>query len=241
MARLTLSLTARQQVAQGTMSFAFDLGGQSFPFKPGQYLNATLPNPLYQDDEGSTRSFSIASSPRDPFLMVATRMRGSAFKRSLAEMTLGIPVNINGPMGSFTLPQDSATPVVLVAGGIGITPFRSIVKHAAEQRLPHRLTLIYSNRTPEEAPFLDDLHGWETANPNFRFIPTMTKPDASKKSWPGRTGYIDAAFVRDALAGLGRFIAYVAGPPGLVQGVTKALVEAGVPEDNIRTEEFDGY
>jgi NAD(P)H-flavin reductase len=131
--------------------------------------------------------------------------------------------------------------VVLVAGGIGITPFRSIVKYAAEQQSPHRLTLLYSNRTPEEAPFLDDLFGWEQANPSFRFIPTMTKPAASRKPWQGRTGYIDAAFVRDALAGLDRFIAYVAGPPGLVQGVTKALVEAGVPPDNIRTEEFDGY
>ncbi len=241
MAKLTLSLTARRQVAQGTMSFAFDLGGQTFSFKPGQYLNATLSQPLYQNDEGSTRTFSIASSPRDPFLMVATRMRGSAFKRSLAEMPLGSPVNINGPFGSFTLPQDAATPVVLVAGGIGITPFRSIVKHAAEQQLPHRLTLIYSNRTPEEAPFLDDLYGWEKANPRFRFIPTMTKPEASAQGWQGRTGYIDAAFVRDVLAGLNPFAAYVAGPPGLVQGVTKALLDASVPQDNIRTEEFDGY
>jgi ferredoxin-NADP reductase len=241
MAKLTLSLSARQQVAEGTMSFAFDLGGQGFLFKPGQYLHVTLPNPLYQDDEGSTRSFSIASSPRDIFLLVATRMRGSAFKRSLAEMPLGIPVNINGPMGSFTLPQDATTPVVLIAGGIGITPFRSIVKNAAEQQLPHRLTLIYASRTPGEAPFLDDLYGWEKTNPNFRFVPTMTKLDASTKAWRGRKGYVDAAFLRDALAGLDRFIVYVAGPPGMVQGVAKALLEAGVPQDSIRTEEFDGY
>ncbi len=69
----------------------------------------------------------------------------------------------------------------------------------------------------------------------------MTKPDALAHGWRGRTGYIDAAFVRDALAGLDPFVAYVAGPPGLVQGVTKALLDAGVPQDNIRTEEFDGY
>ncbi len=241
MPKLTLPLTARQQVARGTMSFTFDLEGQVFPFKAGQYLNATLPNPLYQDDEGSTRSFSIASSPDDPFLMIATRMRGSAFKRSLAEMPLGSPVNINGPFGSFILPQDAAAPVVLVAGGIGITPFRSIVKHAAEAHLPHRLVLLYANRTPEEAPFLDELYAWETQNPNFRYIPTMTKPEASTQRWSGRTGYVDAAFVRETLAGLDQMTVYVAGPPGMVEGVTRALLEAGIPQDRLRTEEFSGY
>jgi len=241
MPTLTLPLTARHPVAQGTMSFAFDLGGQTFSFKAGQYLRATIPHPPYQDDEGNTRTFLIASSPDDPFLMVATRMRGSAFKRSLAEMPLGSPVNISGPFGSFTLPQEAATPVVLVAGGIGITPFRSIVKDAAEAHLPHRLVLIYANRTPEEAPFLDELSGWEKQNPNFRFIPTMTRPEASKQAWQGRTGYVDAPFLQGALAGLNRPIAYVAGPPGIVDSVTKTLLEANVPQDSIRTEEFSGY
>ena len=241
MLRLALPLVERREVAQGTMSFAFGLNGQAFPFKPGQYNTVTIPDPLYQDDEGNVRSLSIASSPSDPFILIATRMRGSAFKRTLAEVPLGTRVTFTGPKGSFTLPDDRAGPVVLIAGGIGITPFRSMIKHAAEQRLPLALTLIYSNRTPEEAPFLDDLARWQAENPRFHFVPTMTKPEASKRTWTGRTGYVDAAFLRDALGALDRSTFYAAGPPGMVEGVTQALADAGVTGDRIMMEEFSGY
>ncbi len=241
MPKLTLPLTERRAVAEGTMSFTFDLEGQNFPFKPGQYNSVTIPNPLHQDVEGSTRPFSIASSPRDPFLLIATRMRGSAFKRTLAEVPFGTRVNFNGPMGSFTLPQNAANPLVFIAGGIGITPFRSMIKHAAEDKLPHALTLIYSNRIPQEAPFLEEFYGWERESATFRFIPTMTRPEAAKQKWTGRTGYVDAAFLRETLEGLDRFVFYAAGPPGMVDGVAQALAEAGVAEDQIRTEQFSGY
>jgi ferredoxin-NADP reductase len=228
-------------VAQGTMSFVFDLEGQSFPFKPGQYNTVTIPNPLYQDEEGSTRQFSIASSPLDPFILITTRMRASAFKRTLAEVPLGTRLNFRGPLGSFTLPEDTARAIVLIAGGIGITPFRSMIKHATEQRLPHRLTLIYSNRTPQEAPFLEELRGWDGENPNFRFIPTMTKPETATPEWTGLTGYVDAALLRETLEDLDRFVFFAAGPPGMVDGVRHALAEAGVAENRIRTEQFSGY
>src|SRR5262245_43944258 len=133
--KLSLPLIERTEVAERTMSFAFDLERQSFPFKPGQYITLAQPAPLYRDDKGSVRQFSIASSPRDPFLLIATRMTGSAAKRSLAELPLGTRVDVQGPIGSFVLPQDASRPVVLVAGGIGITPFRSMIKAATEQKL----------------------------------------------------------------------------------------------------------
>jgi ferredoxin-NADP reductase len=241
MPRLSLPLIERREVAQGTRSFAFALDGHEFPFKPGQYNIVTIPEPLYQDDEGSVRSLSIASSPSDSFILIATRMRGSAFKRTLAEVPLGTRVTFSGPRGAFTLPDDASTPAVLIAGGIGITPFRSMIKHAAEQRLPRPLTLIYSNRTPAEAPFLDELARWEREHPPFRFVPTMTSTDASARTWTGRTGYVDAGFLRDALGTLDGPIFYLAGPPGLVGAVTRALAEAGVAGDRIKAEEFSGY
>ena len=122
-----------------------------------------------------------------------------------------------------------------------MTPFRSMIKHVTEEKLPHKVTLIYSNRTPRDAPFLDELRGWERENPNFRFIPTMTKPEASKEVWTGRTGYIDAAFLRGELDDPNRFISFVAGPPEMVDAVAKALIEAGASEDRVRTEQFSGY
>src|SRR3989442_214970 len=150
--KLSLPLAGRREVAERTMSFAFELEGHSFPFKAGQYVQITQGAPRYQDEKGSSRSFSIASSPGDPVLLIATRLTGSAFKRSLAEVALGTRVEVQGPMGSFVLPQDATRPLALVAGGIGITPFRSMIKTVTEQKLPNRLTRIYSNRTPRYAP-----------------------------------------------------------------------------------------
>jgi ferredoxin-NADP reductase len=241
MPKFTFPLTARRPVAAGTMAFEFDLGGQDFTFKPGQYVSLTVPNPLYQDDKGNMRSFSIASSPQDRVLLIATRMTGSALKRTLAEAPPGTRVEIRGPLGSFTLPQDPGRPIVLVAGGIGITPFRSMIKHATERRLPHRITLLYANRTPQEAPFLDDLEAWQRQNPHLRVVLTMTRPAEAEPPWGGRVGYIDRAFVIEEVEDRERAFAFVAGPPDMVGSAARALADAGLTEDRIRTEEFDGY
>jgi ferredoxin-NADP reductase len=239
--KISLPLVARKEVAERTMSFAFDLEGQSFPFKPGQYVNITQAVPRYQDEKGNSRSFSIASSPEDPLLLIATRLTGSAFKRSLAEVALGTRVDVQGPMGSFVLPQDATKLMVFVAGGIGITPFRSMIQTATERKLPHQLTLIYSNRSPEGAPFLDELGIWERENPNFRLVATMTALESSSTSWHGRRGYVDGRMIREVLENPERFLFYVAGPERMVAGVAQVLIEVGVSQDMVRTEEFPGY
>ena len=239
--KLSLPLVGRSEVADRTMSFAFELEGQSFPFKPGQHVQITQSAPRYQDQKGNSRFFSIASSPDDPLLLIATRSTGSAFKRSLAEVALGTRVDVQGPMGSFVLPQSATRPLALVAGGIGITPFRSMIKTATEQELPHRLTLIYSNRTPRDAPFLEELGAWEAENPNFRLVATMTALEGSSPTWQGRRGYVDGRMIREVLGGPEGFGFYVAGPERLVAGVTQVLNEAGVGQDDVRTEEFPGY
>ena len=239
--KLSLPLVGRTEVAERTMSFAFDLEGQDFPFKPGQFVNITLNAPRYQDEAGNSRSFSIASSPDDPFLLIATRMTGSALKRSLAEVALGTRVAVQGPMGSFVLPQDATRPLALVAGGIGITPFRSMIKTVIERSLPHRLTLFYSNRTPQDAPFLVELGKLEAQSPNFDLVATMTAPNGATTTWQGRRGYLDGRTFRGVLGDPGRCLFYIAGPERMVAGVTHVLIEAGVSEDLVRGEEFPGY
>ncbi|MEK7236600.1 MAG: FAD-dependent oxidoreductase [Nitrospirota bacterium] len=152
----TVKLIRREEVAEGTMAFRFEKPAH-FVFTPGQFVDMTLVDPPETDAEGNERAFSIASAPHEDMLMVATRMRDTAFKRVLRSMPLGATVQMEGPFGNFVLHADPVRPAVFLAGGIGITPFRSMVLHAVAQKLPHRLFLFYSNRRPEDAPFLDEL------------------------------------------------------------------------------------
>jgi ferredoxin-NADP reductase len=237
---LVVKLRDREEVAERTMAFHFEKP-REWPFKAGQYIDMTLINPAETDAEGNTRTFSIASAPHEDTLMIATRMRDSAFKRVLKGMPLGSEVKIEGPFGNLTLHNNVARPAVLLAGGIGITPFRSMVVRGAQEKLPHRIFLLYSNRRPEDAPFLDELQALEKQNLNYKFIPTMTKLEESRRPWHGETGVITAQMLSKFLKNLAGPVYYIAGPPAMVNGLRTVLEKAGVDSDDIRTEEFAGY
>jgi ferredoxin-NADP reductase len=233
-------LLSRFQVAEGTMAFHFERPPH-FDFKPGQAADVTLPDPPESDSEGNSRTFSIASSPFEKQLMFTTRMRDTAFKRSLTKVPLGTEVKIGPAMGSFTLHKNSAKAAVFLAGGIGITPFISILRQADHDRLPHKLYLFYSNRRPEDTAFLETLETLERSNQNFQLFCTMTDMGQSQQDWKGETGLIDQEMLSRHLSALQGPIYYSAGPPAMVAGMKKMLVDAGVDEDDIRTEDFAGY
>jgi ferredoxin-NADP reductase len=180
-------------------------------------------------------------TPFENHLMFTTRLRDTAFKRSLKKVPLATQVKMDPPMGSFTLHKNSAKAAVFLAGGIGITPFLSIVRQADHDRLPHQLHLFYSNRRPEDAPFLEALQPLEKSNPNFRLVCTMTEMSKSKKEWKGKMGLINREMLSRHLSNLQGPIYYIAGPPAMVAGLRKMLVAANVDEDDIRTEDFAGY
>lgn len=240
MAKLTFPIVGRSEVARQTLSFQFDTGKQKVSFKPGQFVDVTIPEPWHEDGQGRTRTFSLASSPRDAFLLIATRMTGSGFKRTFAEMPLGTPVDFEGPSGSFAL-KDNDTPSILFAGGIGITPFRSMIQHALETNRRGSLTLVYSNRTPEDAPFLTQLQSWEKDTSRFRLIAAMTQTKKSDANWTGHTGRVDEEFLQETLPDLKTAWCYLAGPPRFVNGLQAMLKSVGVAEDRIQGDPFSGY
>jgi ferredoxin-NADP reductase len=240
MASQTSKLVRREEVAEGTMAFHFEKPPE-FRFKAGQFADVTLFDPPETDAEGNTRTFSIASPPFENELVFTTRMRDTAFKRSLKNVPLATEVKIGSAAGSFTLHKNRVKPAVFLAGGIGITPFLSIARQAHHDRLPHKLYLFYSNRRPEDAPFLDTLQNLEKTNPNFHLICTMTEMSKSKKEWNGEVIPIDREMLSRNLATLEGPIYYSAGPPAMVAGMKEMLVSAGVDEDDIRTEDFAGY
>jgi ferredoxin-NADP reductase len=238
--RYKIKLTKREEIAEGTMAFHFEKP-PGFQSKAGQTIDITLLDPPETDAEGNVRTFTVASPPFANDLVIATRMRDTAFKRSLKASPLGTEVSIEGPSGSFTLHKNSAKAGVFLAGGIGITPFMSIASQAARDTLPQELYLFYSNRRPEDAAFLNALEAIRLNNPKFHLIATMTEMTKSHRRWQGETGLISRDMLDKYVPDLHGPIYYVAGPPGLVTAMRGLLTSAGVDEDDIRTEEFAGY
>lgn len=229
----------KREVAKGTLLVTFDLLGAEVEITPGQYFFVTLPDVGHDDDKGLRRHFTVVTSPWETGVLgFATRMRDSAFKRSLAELPVGADVDVEPPKGSFALPDDASRLLVFVAGGIGITVFRSMLLHIREQGLPHRVTLVYSNRDRESTAFLDELRELENANPNLRLVLTMTEDPG----WEGESRKIDSEFFHDHLGKeLDESTFLVAGPPGMVEGMQNALAEAGVDDENVIAERYSGY
>ncbi len=233
-------LTASATVAEGTVAFHFAKPA-GFEFEAGHSVNVSLIDPSETDHKGNSRSFSLASAPYETELVIATRMRDTAFKRSLKAMPAGGRIHLRGPAGKFTLDGADARPAVFLAGGIGITPFVSMSRQAAHDRLGRDLWMFYSNRRPEDAAFPDELLELPRTNPRYRLVGTMTEMEKSSRPWSGEAGFLDRAMLERHLEDLSAFVYYVAGPPGLVETMQKMLAEAGVGNDAIRTDEFYGY
>ena len=233
------TLVERAIIARETAAFWFQ-PGEPFPFAPGQSCDITIPDPMYRDEEGPTRTFSIASPPSEPRLMFGTRLRGSAMKRSLMDSPLGLKVEIDGPFGSFTLDRDTASPAVFVAGGIGITPFHSMITEAVQRGIQRPITLVYTNRSPCDVAWLSDLEASAERNPGLELVATVTDP-ASREPWRHQTGRVDREFLLRHLRVTPDTVFYLAGPPGLVGAMQKLLPEVGARPENIRAEKFAGY
>ena len=156
-------------------------------------------------------------------------------------LPIGTSLKVDGPFGYFTLHRNPARAAVFLAGGIGITPFVSMIRQAAHDQLSQQLSLFYSNRRPEDAAFLDVLAQLAKTNSRFHFIPSMSAMEKSHREWTGETGSIDQEMLNRYLPALLGPMYYVAGPPAMVAAMRQMLTTADVDEDDIRTEEFSGY
>jgi len=235
-----VKLISRQEVAERTMAFHFEKPA-GFTFIAGQATDFTLQKPPETDQEGNKRSFSLASAPYEDDIFITTRLRDTAFKRSLQSIPLGTQISITNPWGELTLHKDHTIPAVFVTGGIGITAIRSMILEATHNKLPQKLMLFYSNHRPEDTPFLDDLNRAQEENRNFRFIATMTRMEKSSQTWKGETGVIDRAMLEMLIDDLSIPIYYISGPPEMVTAMQNMLLDAGIKKSHIRTEDFTGY
>ena len=233
------ALLGRELVAEGTMAFQFGKPGD-WDYEAGQFVDITLIDPPETDAEGDTRGFSISSAPSEGVISITTRLRDTAFKRVLRDMPIGTFVKVEGPFGDLRL-HHAARPAVVLTGGIGITPFRSILLEAIRGgALPYPVVVLYANRRPADAAYLDEIRDLARQDANLTFVPTMSGL-ADAEPWDGERGRIDARMLQRHLDGVTDPIYYLTGPPGMVAGLRTMLADAGVDDDDIRTEEFTGY
>jgi len=213
--------------------FSTYLSRDNFDYKPGQYVILEID---VEDLEGNTRPLSIASSPTEGFILLSTKIRDTPFKQKLIALKPGDKVKVKGPMGMFTLKED-AKEIVFLGGGIGITPFRDMIKYAADRKLAIKLALLYSNKTAADIVYKDEWEAFQRQNPSLKVVHTITD-DAS---WQGRKGRINEAMIKEFCSDVNTAIFYICGPPGMVEGLSNLLMTMQVPRQNVKIEKFAGY
>ncbi len=231
-------LISRELINNGSMVLHF-AKPKGFQHDAGQWTRLTLIDPCHTDREGTARSITIASAPHDTDLTFATRLSTSAFKQALAELPIGAEVKVSDPQGIMTLPKTIDRPVVFLAGGIGITPFLAMARHATRNTPNQKISLFYSSRTAKDAVFLDELTRMDKTNSNFKLIATIS--DETMTDWQGETGRIDAEMLNHHLDDIHAPIYYLVGSPAMVMSMRTLLEKQGVAEQDIHTEEFSGY
>src|SRR3989338_4141605 len=147
--------------AQDTMTFKWDTD-KKVTYFPGQFMYFTIPTLIYPDKRGNTRHFTLSSSPTEKYISNTTRIRKeSGYKQTLAQLKKGDKIEVEGPSGTFIVDEEEKGPHVFIAGGIGITPFRSMLKYKMDKNLKYNVQLIYSNSIPELIAFRKEIEEWD--------------------------------------------------------------------------------
>ncbi|MBN1559201.1 FAD-dependent oxidoreductase [candidate division KSB1 bacterium] len=210
-----------------------------FDFKAGQHTSVRLIELLFDDKRGGRRTFTIASAPGEENLHMATRKTGSGFKRTIAAKNQQA-VEITEPSGELI--RDESRPAVLIAGGIGITPFRSMIMDAVNRQLQQPIILLFSNNSVAEIAYHDFFLDVERQHPDkFTYVQTITGDKKPDVTWSGERRQIDAAFISDYVPDLTVVTFYVCGPQAMVTAVSEILKKKNVDQGHILAESFWGY
>jgi glycine betaine catabolism B len=256
--QIELTLMEKDKV-EGTdvESFKFNNQKEGKPlleYNAGQFAFFDI-GEVYNDPKGPIRHFTISSSPTEDFIMFTTRIRDSPYKKRLSTLEEGAKVRIRGPEGQFVLHQDYSKPVVFLSGGIGVTPFRSMIKYATDKQLPIKIIIFDSNRNRGNTLFKKEFDEWEKQNTNLKIIYTVSETDQQEQQssssssftrddWKVEYGRINKAMILKYVDAnvLNNSIFYICGPPSMLNAMQTLLqYELEIPKDRIKVEEFTGY
>jgi ferredoxin-NADP reductase/nitrite reductase/ring-hydroxylating ferredoxin subunit len=259
-----LSLLEKQKFeATDVMSFRFskrqkqqgkESDDNSFlDYTAGQYAFFDIGG-VYNDPKGPIRHFTISSSPTEDFVMITTRIRDTPYKRRLLSLDEGTIVKVRGPQGKFVLHDDYSKPAVFLSGGIGVTPFRSMIKYATDRQLPIRIVMFDSNRNQENTLFKKEFDECVDRNKNLKIVYTITEEEQqgaqdtyfspTRQQWTGERGRIGKAMLTKHLTDeqIRNSIFYTCGPPSMIKAMQDLIQNhLNVPKERIKVEEFTGY
>jgi ferredoxin-NADP reductase/nitrite reductase/ring-hydroxylating ferredoxin subunit len=257
-----LTLTNKEEL-EGTDIRTFKFAKNEYlEYKAGQFAFFPLDS-VNNDSRGPVRHFSLASSPTEDVLIISTRIRDSPYKQRLSTVQEGEQVKVSKAQGNFILHEDYSKPAVFLSGGIGVTPFRSMIKYATDKHLPLKITMFDSNRNQRNILYKDEFDKWAAQNQNLKVVYTITEEENGKEqeqhrrvdatssatetkgNWNGERGRIDKTMIERHVSKeeIDNAIFYICGPPGMINALELDLLQKQfqIPEERIKVEEFTGY
>jgi ferredoxin-NADP reductase len=237
--KLLLVLKEKKEIADNTFEFIFS-STKKLLFAPGQYLEWTLPHKS-EDIRGARRYFTIASSPTESDIRLGIKYfpeQSSSFKKALQNLSLGDKIVASQLAGEFTLPKDISKKLVFIAGGIGITPFRSMIKYLIDSKEKRDVVLFYSNKIKSEIAYGNIFD--EATRFGIKTVNTLTD-NAVDVLWQGKRGFVTAEMIVAEVPDFKERLFYVSGPHGMVAAFEDALLKIGVPSNQIKVDYFPGF
>lgn len=234
---LPVTLVKREKLTESIESFFFETSPK-LNFTPGQFLEWTVPH-ANPDSRGIRRWFTIASSPTEPYLQLTTRFaeKSSTLKSAMRQLQPGQQISAHGLEGDFVLPADKTAAIVMIAGGIGITPFRSMIRFLLDRGEARDITLIYAVRQAEDLVFMDVFEQAQRAF-GLKLVPVVAEGSAS---WQGKVGRIEKQLLNAEAPEINHSEVYISGPEPMVEALSGVVRELGTPNSAIHQDFFPGY
>ena len=238
-AKPVLNFVAKRLIGSELYEFDF-LPSHPFSYLPGQYLEWTI-DPVHADSRGNRRYFTIASSPTEKEIKLGVKIgeNHSSFKQHLLQLSAGDTIMASQLSGDFVLPKNKQQKLVFIAGGIGITPFRSMAKYLTDSKEQRDVTLFYACSNGSDFVYQNIFEAARSVG--MKTIYVITHADEAPKDWTGEKGRLDAAMLQKHVSNFKDCHYYLSGPNVMVESYRKLLSELSVPRSQITTDYFPGF
>lgn len=243
---MSIKFSTRKEQQEEEEALSKDENKKQLEYTAGQFAFFDIGG-VNNDSKGPIRHFTISSSPTEDYIMITTRIRDSPYKQRLSSLQEGVKVKVRGPEGKFVLHEDYSKPAIFLSGGIGVTPFRSMIKYATDKQLPIKIIMFDSNRNEQNILFKDEFDEWAGKNKNLKIVYTVSDEDgrnSSSSPWTGEHGRINKEMLNKYLNNdeLQHSIFYVCGPAAMLNAMKNLLEgELNITKERIKIEEFTGY